>query len=100
MNLKTLKYTGALMLGMLLAPLAATAQELPQTDAQVRRVDRENQKITLKHGEIKNLDMPPMTMVFQVKDPAWLDLVKAGDQVSVSIDKIDGQYTVMSLQPK
>ena len=57
------------------------------TDGEVRKVDKENKKITLKHGEIKNLDMPPMTMVFGVKDKALLDKVKAGDKVRFSADK-------------
>jgi Cu(I)/Ag(I) efflux system protein CusF len=39
-------------------------------EAEVRRVDKDSKKVTLKHGPIKNLDMPPMTMVFQVRDPA------------------------------
>ena len=49
------------------------------TDAEVRKVDKPAGKITLKHGEIKNLEMPGMTMVVQVKDAALLDKVKAGD---------------------
>ena len=55
------------------APMAANVD---MTDAEVRKIDKENKKITLKHGEIKNLDMPGMTMVFQVKDVAMLDKVK------------------------
>ena len=51
------------------------------TDAEVRKVDKENKKITLKHGPIKSLDMPPMTMVFQVNDAALLDKVQPGDKV-------------------
>jgi len=51
------------------------------TDGEVRKVDKDAGKITIKHGEIKNLDMPPMTMVFQVKDPAMLDKVQKGDKV-------------------
>jgi len=65
----------------------------------VRKVNRDSQKITIKHGPIENLGMPPMTMVFRVKDPAMLDLVKAGDNVRFSADKIGGAYTVTALQP-
>ncbi len=78
------------------AALAQTA--LPLTDAEVRKVDREAGKITLQHGEIKNLDMPPMTMVFQVRDPALLKPLKAGDKVRFTADKLGGAYTVLSIE--
>ncbi|MEO6293092.1 MAG: copper-binding protein [Burkholderiaceae bacterium] len=76
----------------------AVMSNLPMADAEVRKVDIENKKITLKHGEIKNLDMPGMTMVFQVKDPAMLDKVKAGDKVKFSADKIGGAIVVTQIQ--
>lgn len=98
MTLKFLRPASALLLALL--GTAASAQALPLTDAEVRKVDREANKITLKHGEITNLDMPPMTMVFQVQDPALLANVKAGDKVSAGIDKVNGQYTVITLQAK
>ena len=78
-----------------LTALAATAQS---TDAEVRKVDKAQGKVTLKHGEIKNLDMPPMTMIFRVKDTKWLDQVAAGDKVKVDIEKIDGQYVVTAIK--
>src|SRR4051794_23597999 len=65
-------------------------QAQSMTDAEVRKVDKETQSITLKHGEIKNLGMPGMTMVFQVKDAAVLDNIKAGDKVRFSAENIDG----------
>jgi Cu(I)/Ag(I) efflux system protein CusF len=57
--------------------LALAQAVLPPTEGEVRKVDKEAGKVTLKHGEIKNLEMPGMTMVFQVKDPALLEKVKA-----------------------
>jgi Cu/Ag efflux protein CusF len=80
-----------------LAALPGLAQSA-MTDAEVRKVDKENQKITLKHGEIKNLDMPPMTMVFAVKDAAMLDKVKAGDKVQFSAANDNGKLTVTEIQ--
>nr|WP_297399311.1 copper-binding protein [Hydrogenophaga sp.] len=65
----------------------------------MRKVDTAAGKITLRHGEIKNLDMPPMTMVFQVREPALLARVKAGDKVRFTADKLNGAYTVLSLEP-
>jgi len=69
------------------------------SDAEVRKVDKAAGKITLKHGEIRNLDMPPMTMVFQVKDKAVLETVKQGDKVKFTAEKVNGAYTVTSIEP-
>ncbi|MBA3772762.1 MAG: copper-binding protein [Ramlibacter sp.] len=69
------------------------------TEAEVRKVDKDNKKITLKHGAIRNLDMPPMTMVFGVSDAALLDKVKEGDKVRFSATGEGGKYTVTELQP-
>lgn len=77
--------------------LPAFAQ-VPMTDGEVRKVDKDNQKVTLKHGEIKNLDMPGMTMVFNVKDPAMLDNVRAGDKVQFRAESEAGKFTVTEIQ--
>lgn len=79
------------------AALTSFAQTA-MVDAEVRKVDKENQKITLKHGEIKNLDMPAMTMVFAVKDPAMLDQVKVGDKLQFRADNENGKFTVVEIQ--
>lgn len=89
-----------LLITALLACTAFAQTTLPTTEAEVRKVDKDAGKITLKHGEIKNLDMPGMTMVFRVKDPALLNRVKAGDKVNVTIDQIDGAFTVLSIEPQ
>jgi hypothetical protein len=73
-------------------------QALPTVEGEVRKVDKASGKISLRHGEIKNLDMPPMSMVFQVKDTALLDKVKAGDKVRFTVDQVNGDYTVMSIE--
>ena len=62
------------------------------SDGEVRRIDREGKKITIRHGPIRNLDMPPMTMVFQVADPAMLDAVKPGDKVTFEAVKVGTAY--------
>ena len=83
------------------APAASAStmtSSLPMVSAEVRKVDLENKKINLKHGEIKNLDMPGMTMVFQVKDAAILENIKAGDKVMFTADKVDGAFMVMSIE--
>ena len=68
-------------------------------DGEIRKVDMESKKITIKHGEIKNLDMPSMTMVFQVKDPAMLEKVKTGDKVRFKAEKAGGAIVVTEIQP-
>jgi Cu/Ag efflux protein CusF len=68
-------------------------------DGEVRKVDKEAKKITIKHGPIQNLDMPAMSMVFQVKDPALLEQVKAGDRIRFSAEKAGGQYVVTHVEP-
>jgi Cu/Ag efflux protein CusF len=67
-------------------------------DAEVRKVDKDAAKITLKHGEIKSLQMPPMTMVFNVKDKTMLDQLKAGDKVRFRAVDEAGRYTVTDIQ--
>lgn len=77
------------------APAAAAAD---MAEGEVRRIDKAGRKITLRHGEIKSLDMPPMTMVFQVIDAALLDKVNAGDKVRFRADQDAGSYRVIDLQ--
>lgn len=95
----------ALVAAALLAPLAVAAQSAPAGEAdmangEVRRINREQNKITLRHGEIKSLEMPPMTMVFTVRDPKLLDAVKVGDKVLFRAAKEDGgTYVVTAIRP-
>lgn len=71
----------------------------PKSTGEVRKVDKGAGKVTIKHGPLENLDMPAMTMVFRVKDPAMLDRVKAGDRIRFDADMIGGQVTVIKLEP-
>jgi len=82
-----------------LAASARAQAALPVVDAEVRQIDKATQTITLRHGDIKNVDMPAMTMVFRVKDAAMLTAVKVGDKVKFSADKVDGVITVVALEP-
>lgn len=84
------------------SPAAQTAtdtQGRPWVEAEVRRIDARGNRLSLRHGRIDNLDMPPMTMFFQVSDPAMLERVKVGERIRFSADRVNGQYTVMELQP-
>jgi len=73
---------------------AASSQ---MTDGLVKKVDKSAGKLTLSHGPLPN-GMPAMTMVFRVKDAAWLDQVKAGDKVRFMADQINGAMTVVHLE--
>ena len=111
-HLKNLLTLSALALLAPLAPLAAMANDAhhkpaaaagaaatDMTDAEVRKIDMEGGKITLKHAEIKSLDMPGMTMVFVVKDKAMLDKLKTGDKVKFKAINDAGKFTVTEIQP-
>lgn len=99
----------ALLAGAVGAPLvhAGEAQQsvtIAQADAalsdgEIRKVDKGAKKITIKHGPLANLDMPPMTMVFQVNDPAMLEQVRAGDKVRFQAEKVGGAFTVTRIEP-
>jgi uncharacterized cupredoxin-like copper-binding protein len=69
---------------------ALPAREVDSVDGEVRKIDIETGKITLKHGAIKNLDMPGMTMIFKVKDPAELNQLQAGDKVRFKAERVNG----------
>ncbi|OYU31983.1 MAG: hypothetical protein CFE39_05305 [Comamonadaceae bacterium PBBC2] len=78
------------------APVADVAAEWAR--GEVKKVDKAAQKITLKHGDIKSLDMPPMTMVFQVADAAMLNSVKVGDNVQFSAERRTGAIVITNLK--
>lgn len=86
----------ATLLAALSAPAAWAAD---MTDGEIRKVDKDAKKLTIKHGEIKNLDMPAMTMVFQVKDAGLLDKLKAGDKIRFVAEKSADGYVVTEVQP-
>ena len=75
-----------------------TAAALPWASAEVRRIDKAAGKVSLKHGDIKNLDMPPMSMVFQVKDPSQLDALQVGQQVRFQAVQEKGAYWVVRIE--
>lgn len=74
-------------------------QMASMTDGEVRKVDKEAGKVTIKHGDIKNLDMPGMTMIFTAKDKAMLDKVQAGDKVKFAVINDGGKLVVTEIQP-
>ncbi len=77
-----------------MAPMASS-----MTDGEVKKVDRETGKITIKHGDIKPLDMPAMTMVFMVRDKSLLVGVKPGDKISFTALVEGSKMVVTDIQP-
>ena len=78
--------------------LAATGALAQLAEGEIRKVDKDAQKLTIKHGEIKSIDMPPMTMVFKVKNAQMLEAVKPGDKVKFEAQKEGGQYVVTTIE--
>ena len=69
------------------------------TDGEVRKIDKEAGKITIKHGEIKHMDMPGMTMVLSVKDKAALEKVEVGQKIQFMVMQENGKMIVADIQP-
>lgn len=79
-------------------PAANQTAATDLTDGEIRKIDKDAGKLTIKHGDIKNLDMPGMTMVFQVKDKAMLDKVQSGDKIKFKVVREDGKMVVTDIQ--
>lgn len=67
-------------------------------EGEIRKVDKDAGKLTIKHGPLESLGMPAMTMVYRVTDPAILDQVKAGDKVRFVVEEIGGLLTVTKIE--
>ena len=80
------------------APAAPAVASADLSDGEIRKVDKDTQRLTIKHGAIKNLDMPGMTMLFRVKEPALLDKVKPGDKVKFKAESVGGAILVTEIQ--
>ena len=111
-----MKFTHILVTAALVTGLAAHAQTTPasgadhaahhpaaaatpQSEGEVHKVDKEQGKVTLRHGPLANLEMPAMTMVFKAADPKLLDGLKEGDKVRFTAEKVNGAITVTAIQP-
>jgi Cu/Ag efflux protein CusF len=109
MKTKYLPVLGALLLYLTL-PVLSYAQATPETEGtsatqpltltvgEIKRVDLDAGKVTIKHGEIKNLEMPPMTMVFIAKDRGQLANLKVGDKVNFVVLNEAGKFIAAEIQ--
>ncbi len=78
---------------------AGMAGAAMMTDGEVKKVDAAAGKVTIKHGEIKHLDMPGMTMVFTAKDKALLNNIKPGDMIKFMVVNEGGKMLLTDVQP-
>jgi Cu/Ag efflux protein CusF len=77
---------------------AASAANAPLSEGEVRKIDLAGGKVTLKHGPLANLDMPPMTMAFPVTDRAALEKLKVGDKVRFRAEQRGADYVVTKIE--
>lgn len=95
MKLSAIAFAATLLLS------ASGFAQTGKTEGEVRKVDKDTGKITLRHGPIAGeLEMPAMSMVFQVKDRSLLDSLKAGDKVAATISKEDGVFYIQSAEKR
>jgi Cu(I)/Ag(I) efflux system protein CusF len=84
---------------MLMLACSAGALAAPvMAEGEIRKVDKDAAKLTIRHGELKDLGMAPMTMAFRVRDKAMLDQVAPGDKVRFSAARVDGALTVTAIE--
>lgn len=105
--MKYISQTIAVAAIFVLGPLTAFAQSAPSAkaapvvvlaDGEIRKIDLESGKVTIKHGHIKSLDMPPMTMVFVMREKSKLDGLKVGDKVKFDAVDEKGKMLVTVIQ--
>ena len=79
-------------------PAAAASTSFEPTEATVKKVDKAGGKVTLSHGPLKNLGMPPMTMAFKVKDGKTLASLKEGDKIHFVAEQSGNDYLATKIQ--
>ncbi len=87
----------ALALGITVG-LAGGASAQEYTKGEVTKIDAKQKKLTIKHEELKNLDMPSMTMVFVVAKDSMLEQVKPGQSIEFIADRVNGRITVTEIK--
>jgi Cu(I)/Ag(I) efflux system periplasmic protein CusF len=79
------------------ATAAVAGQETTMSDGEIKKVDKDTGRLTIKHGPLENLGMPGMTMVFGMKDASALEALKVGDKIKFVAEKLEGRYVVTQL---
>ena len=84
----------SLAVALMISPALATEY----TMGMVKKIDMKAKKVTIIHEELKNLDMPAMTMVFRVADEAMLEMMAEGSEIGFKADRVEGKLTVIELK--
>lgn len=79
-------------------PVPAQDDADAMADGEVKFVDKSAGTLTIQHGPLTNLNMPGMTMAFNVQDPAMLGRVKAGDKIRLRVEFVNDVFTVTRLE--
>lgn len=82
---------------LVLATAMPVWAQAPSTKGEVTKIDKAGGRVTLKHEEIKHLDMPPMTMAYRVSNPNLLDGLAVGSRIRFTAERVNGQFTVTSI---
>jgi Cu(I)/Ag(I) efflux system protein CusF len=93
-----MKLCRTVVLTLMLACSAGAVAAPVMAEGEIRKVDKDAAKLTIRHGELKDLGMGAMTMVFRVQDKAMLDQVAPGDKVRFAAARVDGALTVTALE--
>lgn len=80
----------------LLVAVTVSAMAQQAADGEIRKVDKKAGTLVIKHGPIQSIDMPAMTMEFQVKNRAMLNQVRAGDKVRFQAEMLAGGKVVVT----
>lgn len=94
-------FAGDEMAGMNMSakpPVIKVATNTALTDAEVKKIDVTTGMVTLKHGALENVGMPPMTMAFKAKDANMVKQVHEGDKVRVRVESVNGTLTIVKLE--
>lgn len=86
------------MAGLFLSFAISAAEQF--AEGVVKKIDAPTQRVMLAHGPIANIGMPPMTMMFKVRDAAMLKLLKDGDKVRFRVEELGGDYTIVQIEAK
>lgn len=84
--------------GQVYENITTVAQDLPQVPGVIKKIQAERGKVTIKHGDIPNLEMPGMTMVFEVADPSMIETIAVGDNVLFTVTRERGVFIIQWIE--
>jgi Cu/Ag efflux protein CusF len=86
------------LIALAAAAISTVSMAAEFTKGEVKKIDLKQKKITIKHEELKGLEMPAMTMVFVVSDDALLAKAKQGASIEFVAEKVNGKLTVTDIK--